>query len=129
MTTESDSTGSTPNIFRSPVRETEQIVAVEGQSITTDVVGDQVIRASPKSVKYKGNTYQGFLHIEETEVQDKSSDSEDEIPLATLVRHEKGKSLTLQQIQDCKEGPLEERAVGVTIAKTFDGVEFRGTIY
>ena len=52
-----------------------------------------------------------------TEDQDKSSDSEDEIPLVTLVRHETGKKLTLQQIQDCKEGPLGERAIGVTIAK------------
>ncbi len=100
----------------------------EGQLIATDVVEDQVIHASPNSKKYRGTTYQGVMHVEETEVQDKSSGSEDEIPLATLLGHEKGKNLTLQQIQDCKDGPIGDKAVGVTIAKTFEGVEFRGTI-
>ena len=76
VTIESDSTGSTPDIFRSPLR--------------------------------------GI--------------SEDEIPVATVLRPEKGTNLTQQQIQDCKEGPMGQRAVGVTVAKTFDGVEFRGTI-
>ena len=99
-----------------------------GQLIATDVVGDLVIRASPTSVKYKGKTYQGVMHVEETEDQDKSSDSEDEIPLVTLVRRVEGKSLTLQEIQDCKDGPLGQRAIGVTIAKIFDGVEFKGTV-
>jgi hypothetical protein len=48
VTTQSDSTGSTPDIFRSPVRVTEEIVvremediAVEEQSSTTDVVADR----------------------------------------------------------------------------------------
>jgi hypothetical protein len=40
----------------------------------------------------------------------------------------KSKTLTLKEIQDCKEGPVGERAIGVTIAKTFDGVEYRGTV-
>jgi hypothetical protein len=44
------------------------------------------------------------------------------------IRHNKDINLSLQQIQDCKEGPVGERAVGVTIAKTFDGIEFKGTI-
>jgi hypothetical protein len=52
-TTVSDSTDSTPDTFRSPDSNM-------GQLITTDVVGDQVIRASPTSVKYKGKTYQGL---------------------------------------------------------------------
>ncbi len=46
----------------------------------------------------------------------------------TLVRRVEGKSLTLQEIQDCKDGPLGQRAIGVTIAKTFDGVEFKETV-
>ncbi len=66
--------------------------------------------------------------MDETEAQDNSSDSEDEIPLATLVRRVEGKSLTLQEIEDCKNGPIGQKAVGVTIAKTFDGVEFKGTV-
>ena len=65
---------------------------------------------------------------EEIEDQDKASDSEDDIPFATLLRQEKGNELSLEQIQDCKEGPVGERAIGVTVAKIFDGVEYRGTI-
>jgi hypothetical protein len=76
VTIESDSTGSTPDIFRSPLR----------------------------------------------------GKSEYGIPVATVLRPEKGINLTQQQIQDCKEGSMGQRAVGVTVAKTFDGVEFRGTI-
>jgi hypothetical protein len=37
-------------------------------------------------------------------------------------------SLSLQQMQDFKEGPEGERAVGKTVAKMFDGVEFRGIV-
>ncbi len=59
---------------------------------------------------------------------DKSNDSEDDRPIVITLRQEKGQSLNAQQIQDCKEGPLGEKAVGVTIAKTFDGVQFRATI-
>ena len=76
VTLESDSTGSTPDIFRSPLRGT----------------------------------------------------NEDGIPGETVLRPEKGTNLTQQQIQDCKEGPMGQRAVGVTVAKTFDGVEYTGTI-
>ncbi len=37
-------------------------------------------------------------------------------------------SLTFQHIQDCKVGRKGKRAVGVTVAKMFDGVEFRGEV-
>jgi hypothetical protein len=37
-------------------------------------------------------------------------------------------TLTLQQIDECKVGPLGEAAVGKTVAKMFDGVEFRGEV-
>ncbi len=66
--------------------------------------------------------------VQETEQQDSSSDSEDNIPVATLLRPKTGTNLSLEQIQSCKEGPQGEKAIGVTIAKMFDGVEFRGTV-
>jgi hypothetical protein len=63
------------------------------------------------------------MHVDETEQQDKSSDSEDEIPVLTLVRQEKGVTLTSQQIQDCRDGTHTqgERAIGVSVAKLFGG--------
>jgi hypothetical protein len=130
-TTESDTTESTPDIviFRSPVTEAEQQQLLEeDETVTTDVVLDERIEASATSLTRKGKTYTGVVRVEETEKQDKASDSEDDIPVATLLRQEKGMPLSLQQIQDCKEGPVEERAIGVTIAKIFDGVEYRGKI-
>jgi hypothetical protein len=51
--TESDTTGRTPDICRSPLREVAEIVVEEGQATTTDVVGDQRIQSSQKSVKVR----------------------------------------------------------------------------
>ncbi len=79
-------------------------------------------------MSFKGNLYHGVSFVAETEAQDTSSDSEDDIPVATLIRKEKGTTLTLQQMQDCQEGSNEERAIGVSVAKNFGGVEFRGTV-
>jgi hypothetical protein len=75
VTTESDTTESTPDIFR---------LEVDGTS-ATDVVLDERIEASATSIAYKGNTYTGVMRVEETEEQDKGSDSEDDIPVATLL--------------------------------------------
>ncbi len=64
--------------------------------------------------------------VKETELQDTTSDSDDNVPVASLLRPKNPSSLTLQQIEECKIGPLGEAAVGKTIAKMFEGVEFRG---
>jgi hypothetical protein len=45
-----------------------------------------------------------------------------------LLRPKNKGSLTFQQIKDCKDGPQGEKAIGVTVAKTFDGVEFKGLV-
>ena len=88
--TQSDSTGSTPDIFRSPVRVTEEIVVREMVDIAVE---EQIIRSSPTSTKYRGFTYTGVMRVEETEEQHKdSSDSEDGIPFTTLLRQEKGQN-------------------------------------
>ncbi len=39
-----------------------------------------------------------------------------------------GSTLSLQQIHDCQEGPKGEKAIGVTVSKTFEGDEFRGIV-
>jgi hypothetical protein len=73
--------------------------------------------------------YSGVTVVPETEQQDKSSDSEDDIPVARSLRPKKMCSLTYQKIAEYKEGPLGERAIiGVIMAKMFDGVKFRGQV-
>ena len=110
----SDTTGSTPDIFRSPDTGPD---IVQGSN-TVPVAQEE----RPKL------TYMGVTHVDETEVQGSSSDSEDDVPVARLLRPKLNTTLTLEQIQDCKDGPKGDRAVGVTVAKLFDGVEFRGTV-
>jgi hypothetical protein len=45
-----------------------------------------------------------------------------------LLRQENSVTLTEQQIKDCQEGPQGKRAIGVSVAKVFDGVQFKGTV-
>ncbi len=52
----------------------------------------------------------------------------DNVPIATSIRKEKGTTLTIQQIKDCQEGPKGDKAIGVSVAKFFEGVEFRGIV-
>ena len=79
-------------------------------------------------MQLKGMPYLGVTLVPETEEQDEGSDSDDNIPVANLLRKEKGATLSLQQIQDCQVGPKGEKAIGVSAAKLFDGVEFRGIV-
>ncbi len=90
----------------------------------TDTVSNYAIQARSQSKK----TYQGIKHVDETELQDNSSESEDDIPVSTLLRKEKSVTLTEQQFKDCLEGPHGERAIGVSVAKMFGGVEYKGTV-
>ncbi len=69
--------------------------------------------------------------MKETEIQESDGDSEDNVvPIARVLMKKKASSscLTLEQIQDCELGPIDEKAVGVAVAKIFDGVEYRGTV-
>jgi hypothetical protein len=110
-TIESDTTGSTPEIFKSPIQELVGTVTTD-----TETVSDYAIQARSQSKKM----YQGIRHVAETELQDESSD--DDIPVATLLRQENSVTLIEQQIKDCQEGPQGMRAIGVSVAKVFDGV-------
>ncbi len=66
--------------------------------------------------------------VQEIENQGGSSESEDDIPVARLLGGKTVTKLTSEQIQDCTEGPKGEKAIGVTVAKLFDGVEYRGIV-
>jgi hypothetical protein len=61
-------------------------------------------------------------------MQESSVDSPDNRPVARSLRNRLKMSLSLQQITDCQEGRKGDRAIGVTIAKTFGGYEYRGVI-
>jgi hypothetical protein len=112
---------STPDIFKSPQ-------TIEGRvpgSITSDTTSG--FRFQERATQSK-NKYNGVRVVPETEAHEASSDSEDNVPVATLLRPKSLSTLTLQQIEECKAGPVGEKAVGKTVAKMFDGVEFRGIV-
>ena len=116
MTAESNTTESTPDIFKSPVR---QVVQTSLTALEKDIAIEVQDTGQGQGFKYVGPPL-----ISETEAQVASSDSDDNVPVATLLRQEKGSTLTLRQIQNCQEGPKGENAIGVTVSKTFEGVEF-----
>ncbi len=98
----------------------------------TDTVSNYAIQArcqsrNPLAKRNFQKTYQGVTHVNETELQDNSSESEDDIPVSTLLRKEKIATLTEQQTKDCLEGPQGERAIGVSVcvAKLFGGLSSR----
>ncbi len=116
------SVGSTPDIFKSPQ-------TIEGRvpgSITSDTTSGFRFQERTTQSKTK---YKGVRVVPETEAQERSSDSEeDNVPVAALLRPKSSSTLTLEQIEECKVGPVGEKAVGKTVAKMFDGVEFRGIV-
>jgi hypothetical protein len=59
---------------------------------------------------------------------DTTSDSDDEVPVALLLKTKKAGNLTLKEIQACKEGPEGEKAVGKRVAKYFDDNKYTGII-
>ena len=122
---QSDTTGSTPDMFKSPEINQDKVpgfISENHPDFEPTVVQKTVARRK----------YKGWVYIEEkipeTELQEESDDSEDNIPVASLLQAKEGTSLTRELIQDMKDGPKGQRAVGKTVAKIFDGVEFRGTV-
>ena len=96
----SDTTESTPEIFRSPV--TETVVVVQNK-VALDLLGQQLFEASNQSgnqMTLNGKPFLGVTFVPETEAQVESSDSDDNVPIATSIRKEKGSTLTIQQIKD-----------------------------
>ena len=105
----SDTTESTPEIFRSPVAETAFVVQ---DKVALDLLGQQLFEASNQSgnqMTLNGKPFLGVTFVPETEAQVESSDSDDNVPIATSIRKEKGSTLTIQQIKDCQEGPKGDK--------------------
>ncbi len=127
ITIASDTSGCTPDIFKSPEITDKR---VPGSIITDGVEGFDI--DSRRQAKTKGDAgtiklkFKGVKFVPETEQQDATSESDDDVPVAMLLKPKKAGSLTLQQIQECKEGPQGDKAVGKTVAKIFDGVKFTG---
>ncbi len=92
-------------------------------AIVRDTIEDYVVHASPDR-----QTYHGVNFVGETEMQDSSVDIPDNRPVVRSLRNRQKITMSLQQITDCQEGPKGDRAIGVTIAKTFGGYEYKGTI-
>jgi hypothetical protein len=77
-TIESNSTGSTPEIFKSPD-------IVQGRvtgSVVTDTVAPFEIEARHEKSKF---IYKGVSLVKETEAQESDGDSEDDVPIASVV--------------------------------------------
>ncbi len=72
--------------------------------------------------------YKGWVYITESETKVNSSDSDDDVPLASLLKDKTVTSPYLEELQDYKQGPEGQRAVGKTVAKMFDGCEFTGKV-
>jgi hypothetical protein len=90
-TIESDSTGSTPETFKSPD-------IVQGRvtgSFVTDTIAPFEIEARHGKSKF---IYKGVSLVKETEAQESDDDSEDDVPIASVVLKKNKCSLTLQQI-------------------------------
>ena len=111
----SDTTDSTPDCLKSPVQSEGRVPG----EIVIDKIRAYVIAASPKSLTYDGPSF-----IPETEIQESSGDR----PVVRSLRNRQKITLSLQQITDCQDGPLGDRALGVKIAKSFGGYEYRGTV-
>jgi hypothetical protein len=92
-------------------------------AMITDNINDYVIEASPTR-----QTYQGVNYVQGTEIVESSVQSSDERPVVTSLRNRQKITLSLQQITDCQEGPKGDRAIGVSIAKSFGDYEYRGTV-
>ena len=117
----SDTTGSTPDICKSPDMVQERVSV----SLVTATIPPFEIEAISDKRQF---VYNGVSTVKESEAQKSDDDSDDDVPIARVVLQSKQNSLTRQQIADCKDGPLGEKALGVTVAKHFDGVEYRGTV-
>jgi hypothetical protein len=118
---ESDTTESTPDILQSPDKVQDR---VPGSLANAPSVGENTVGAKTVAPK----KYKGWVFIPETEEKEGSSDSADNEPIASQLKPQTVKSKRLQELQDFREGPVGKRAIGKTIAKIFDSVEFRGKV-
>ena len=125
----SDKTPSPPDCLKSPepthtrIPGSVVIERFESFDIETRRVG------TVKEKVAKNKNFRGVNLVPETEQQDASSESDDDVPVAQLLRPRNTSNLTKEQIDECKEGPVGDKAVGKTVAKMFDGVKYTGIVY
>ena len=106
----SDTTGSTPEIFKSPDLVQDRVSGSNGND--TSLGEETVVAKTVPPRKYKG-----WVYIPESEAKENSSDSEDNVPVTSLLKPKTLTSPYLEELQDYKEGPEGERVVGKTVAK------------
>ena len=118
---ESDTTGSTPEIFKSPE-------LIQGRVPGSNTVEETLVEETIVEKTVPLRKYKGWVYIPETEINEGCSAREEDVPVASVIQPQTDTTLSLQQMQEFKQGPEGERAVGKTVAKTFDGVQFSGTV-
>ena len=124
----SDTTEGTPDIFKSPEMTDKRVPGsiitdrIEGYDIQSKRQASQTEKI-PKLKKFKG-----YVWVPETELQEETIDKIDNMTVENLEIPTKTGSLTLEQIQDCKDGPEGQKAIGKTVAKMFEEVKFTGII-
>jgi hypothetical protein len=119
MTAASDTTGSTPDIFKSPEMTDKR---VPGSIITDRVEGFDIDSRRQAIQKGKVATlkkFKGYVWVPETELQEQTIERNDNVPVEKLMIPSQTGSLSLEQIKDCKDGPEGEKAIGKTVAKFF----------
>jgi hypothetical protein len=118
---ESDTTESTPEILKSPDKVQDR---VPGSSSNAPGSGEKTYVAKIVAPK----KYKGWVYVQETQANEDSDDSADNLPIASQLKPQTVTSKRLEELQDFREGPVGKRAIGKTVAKIFDRVEFRGKV-
>ncbi len=95
----SDTTVSTPEMFKSPEIIQDKVPGFISENHPE--MEPTIVQKTVAPRKYKGWVYIDEK-ILETEVQEKSSDSEDNIPVASLLKAKDGASLSIDQMEDFK---------------------------
>jgi hypothetical protein len=123
-----DKTPSLPDILKSP----EPIQARIPGSVVVDGIGSFDIESrrvgTVKDKVARKKNFKGVNFVPETEQQNETSESDDDVPVAQLLKPRKTGCLTKEMIDECKEGPEGDKAVGKTVAKIFDGVTYTGIV-
>ncbi len=85
---ESDTTGITPDIFKSPENSQGRVPGSESSTLVKTTSVEKTIG----EMKGVARQYKGVRHVKDTELQASSSDSEDNIPVASLIKPKTVKS-------------------------------------
>ncbi len=104
---------------------------VPGFNITDRVEGFEIESRRQASTKGKGATLKkskGYVWVPETEIQEVPIEKIDNVTVPNLLIPSQTGSMAVEQIQDCKDGPQGQKAIGKTVAKLFDEVKFTGII-